>query len=458
MKRICIPILLAVSFIGCNDDKQDSAGVVAPYAGQTLSLHFPESEELSEFLDPFVEEWNARTGAEAVLVPYADAAAANLEPGDILLAGIADVSSLSTRLAVVPDGTPGRDELAWSKLLPGLRDRVVKRGREPRLVPISCPPLVCYYRQDLLKAAGLEPPTTWLEYNSLVKSIEDWAPGLKAVEPWHANSRAMMFAARSVGYASPRDSIGLFFDTDTGKPQLATAGFVRAMEHFQLVAGSLAHCWDMTPEQCRSALLSGEAAIGIGYEPVTIAPIVDRVEGQRLGFCQLPGSKEVFSRSLKEWDNTDLNRPTLAGFDGHVACVIETDDKVRVKAAFSLLASIVEATTATDGSPLRGFTANWHGDVAPGMFEPQLSIDEATDYVSVSLQALYESDVVLFMPVPNAGAFAESLAKNLTAESVTSTSASDLLKLIEDEWTQISEADSDFVDAYRRNLGLREKK
>ncbi|MFK7817375.1 MAG: hypothetical protein AB8G99_01545 [Planctomycetaceae bacterium] len=459
MKRTAILIVLGVCLTGCTDKKDDSVEAMAPYEGRSLSLHFPANDELAEFLDPFVEEWNARTGAEARLVPYSSFEPDSFDPGSIVLLSIADSHVLSDQLAIVPNGTPGRDELSWSKLLSGLRNRVVKRSRDPKLVPITCPPIVCYYRKDLLDAAGLQPPKTWLEYNQLVSSIADWATGLQAVEPWHQDSRAMMFLARSIAYASPSDSIGVLFDTDSGKPQIASEGFVRGLEHLQQVAPALAHCWEMNPLQCREALLSGKAAIGIAYEPTTNANMIDRAEDLRLGFCRLPGSNEVFSPSLGEWDNTYLNQPALAGFDGHVVGVIDNDDEIAVKAAYSLVATIIDATTATEGAPLRGFTATWHADVAPGMFEPQLTIDEATEYVTVSIDSLSTSDVVLFMPVPNANEFADVLSNALTVDALAKTSAADLLTSVEAKWSAITDAAGpDFLNAYRRNLGLREKR
>ena len=42
------------------------------------------------------------------------------------------------------------DAINWSDLLPGLRDGMASPGKRPSFVPLSCPVLVCYYRQDLL--------------------------------------------------------------------------------------------------------------------------------------------------------------------------------------------------------------------------------------------------------------------------------------------------------------------
>lgn len=458
MRNASLLLVAVLCLVGCNDSSDEQIETAPPYAGNALTLHVPEDSGLTEYLEPFVEEWNARTGAEASISPFTDAKQLQPEPGDLLLTGINDIARFAAQLAPIPEGTPGRDELGWTKLMRGLREGVAKRGNESRVVPLSTPPLVCCFREDLLEAAGLDAPTTWLEYNKLVETLDQWAPGLKAVEPWHAYHRATMFSARTLAYASPPGSLSVFFDINDGLPRIATSGFVRGLDHFKTIAPAFAGCWEMTPAECRHALLHGTAAIGIMFEPSLRPADTERKEGVKLGFCQLPGASSSFNQSLGQWTKEKLNRPTLLGADGYVAAIVDAESLIALRAASSLLAGIVEATTGQTGSPIRGFTSQWQIDIAPSLYEPGLNVDESTDYVRAVADSLKNSQVVLEIPVSNRDAFRAAIAETLTAESIANRTAEDLLKEIETSWQKlVEETGPGMVNDYRRNIGIREK-
>lgn len=458
--RAVLLLVTSLCLVGCGGSDNETSNAAPPFAGQALSIHVPESAGLAAVLEPLVEEWNARTGAAAGVVEYSATQQPKPADGDVVVVTPADVSAIASQLAVVPEGTPGREELNWNQMFRGLRDRVAKRGTEPRVVPISCSPLLCYYRKDLVEAAGLGAPKTWAEYNRLVNTIEEWAPGLKAVEPWGKDFRTSMLTARSIAYASPRDSLGLFFDLDNGDPRLSTPGFARAVDEFKTIAPQLEHCWEMTPGQCRTALLDGTAGIGITFEPAIAPPASDHGEGVRLGFCRLPGSTEVYSRSLGEWNTETPNQPGLVGFDGYVAGVAEHTDVQAVRAGFNLLAAVLAETCGSASSPIRGFTANWQADIAAPIFEPQLTIDESTDYVKAAVTTLQESHLVVALPVSNNAPFQSILSEIVTRESVAGQSTEEILKGIDDAWRSIisDRGAADFVSDYRRNIGVRQKR
>src|SRR5262249_36247776 len=135
-------------------------------------------------------------------------------------------------LAPLPSSVLTDDDqgVGWRDLFAGLAGKFAARKGTPLFVPLSCPVLVCYYRRDLLGAAGLNPPQTWDDYQQLLEKLPNWAPGLAAAEPWGENFRATMFLARGVCAAQHSGHYSLFFDIETGAPLIDSPGFVRALE------------------------------------------------------------------------------------------------------------------------------------------------------------------------------------------------------------------------------------
>ena len=460
-KRFSMVAVIAFGLIGCGGGEAASeAESVAPFTGINFSVHVPGETGLSPILEPLIEEWNARTGANAVVAEYASPDALDFSPGDVVIVSMSGSNAIASQMAVVPESSRGLEELNWNQLLRGLRERVAKRDREGRMLPLSCPTLLCYYRKDLLEASGQEPPKTWAEYNKLVTTVDEWAPGLTAVEPWGAETRSMMFTARSIAYASPRGSLSLFFDLDTGAPRLNTEGFTRALTEFKSVAPAFADCWDMTPDQCRTALLSGKAAIGLATEPSVAGAAVERAEDVQLGFCRLPGSPEVYSLSLSEWQSDRMNQPGLVGFDGYLAGVADVSDATALSAGFNLLRAVNEQVVGSHSSTVRVFTANWHADIAAPLFEPGLTIDEATNFVEASFETLRDEHLVVDLPVSKNAELQAALANVLTADAIANRPAADILGDINKAWQAIVDevGSLEFANDYRRNIGVRQKK
>ena len=119
-----------------------------------------------------------------------------------------------------------------------------------------------------LRAANRKAPETWDDYHELVDSIEQWAPGLVAVEPLSPEFRATTFFARSLAFCKHPENYSVWFDVDSAKPTLNSPGFLRALETAHRTWSKLStDVATYSPADCRRLLLQGKAAMTLSFEP-----------------------------------------------------------------------------------------------------------------------------------------------------------------------------------------------
>ena len=346
---LCLPLAAAV-FTGCfgNSSEPDpNAPQERPFVGRTVRVVAPH--EIAERPDwqIMLDEWGEQTGAEWTLTPFDFTSGDSLPDHDVLVLPTSNVQSLGSTapLAPIPLERQGPERLAWLDLFQGLRERVASIDGKPAVVPVSSPVLVLYYRRDLLENAGLRPPETWADYQTLLEKLDEWAPGLTAVEPWGEEFRATMFLARAASYAKHPGNYSFDFDISTGDPLIGTPGFARALEDaVKAVAKMPVEVRTFSPADCRRAFFEGRAALAIAYETGPGNPILpggrpdtgsneEREETSArddtdsdasrpshefsAGFVRLPGSREVYNPSSERWESPPgqgVNRVTLADF------------------------------------------------------------------------------------------------------------------------------------------------
>ena len=241
-------MLLALpALAGCPDQKpSETVAEPLPFAGQEIRIGVPPDMGFRTTWEGPLNEWEAQTGAkvhlEEILQPGAG------EPITIFSGTTAPTMALfplerageliaAGSLAPLPDVLrgDGTDGVNWSDVFQGPARQDMRHGKGSRFFsPCLLQSLVCYYRQDLLQAAGLKPPQTWDEsIQQLLDKLESWAPGLNAVEPWSEEFRATMFLARAVSVAQHPGQYSLFFDIDTGEPLIDNPAFVQALQMAQ---------------------------------------------------------------------------------------------------------------------------------------------------------------------------------------------------------------------------------
>ena len=466
-------LMVCLLLCGCFDFKPQSGAntVTLPFKGQEVELLIPKTLGLPTAWEVLIQEWSSQTGATVRWVEYSSNDEAtfgkDLEPttsfgGRVVLFSLQRLSELDRHLA--PLGSATGSDLDLKDLFKGLRERVVSRGRSPIAVPLAAPGLVCYYRRDLLKAAGLKPPTNWEDYQSLLDVLERWAPNLTAVEPLGPDHRAATFFARSLAFAKHPENYSVWFDLETGEPLVQTPGFVEALTAAQRAWKRMPSAInEMTPADCRREMLEGRAALALAYEPSLVTESSSRVErapGIEVGISRLPGSKRVFNRNSDRWETLPaggLHSPGLCGTTGLAAGVTLPTNGSKDIAAWNLLTTLVEsqfesAWATLPKTPCRESQVG----TAPSWNDNGLTAEEASQYVDAVAQMLRDTQLVAELPLPRADEFRAATARGISSVLAGETEPAATLAAIQKEFDEIANSvgKETLRAAYRRGLGL----
>ena len=465
--------MMSLLLCGCFDSKPKGGAtdIKPPFKGQEVELLIPKTLGLPATWEVLIQEWSSQTGASVRWTEYSSADEATfgegLEPttcsgGRVVLFSLRRLSELDRHLAPLNPIT-GSD-FETKDLFKGLRERVVTRERFPVAVPIAAPVLVCYYRRDLLKAAGLKPPATWEDYQTLLDGLEQWAPKLIAVEPLGPDHRAATFFARSLAFAKHPENYSVWFDLESGDPLVQTPGFVEALATAQRAWKRMpSSIEEMSPADCRRAVLEGRAALALAYEPSSGTEATSRVERApeiEIGVSRLPGSKRVFNRNSNRWETSPpgrLHAPGLCGTAGLAAGVTLPANGAKDIAAWNLLTTLVEgqfesAWATLPKTPCResqvGSAPTWIGG--------GLTAEEASLYVDAVAQMLRDTQVVAELPLPRADELRVATARGVSRVlSGQAEPAAALATMQEDFETFVNSMGRDTLRAsHRRGLGL----
>ncbi len=465
--------LAAISLVllcGCPGSPPETKTVARPFRGQEVELVVPASYQLPALWDVALNEWMDQSGATVRWSEYSGSDENSLEQklsapvtsgGRVILFPLRQLGELDRHLTPIESATTTGLDL--KDIFKGLHDRVVSRNRSLVAIPVSAPVLLCYYRADLLKAAGLKPPQTWDDYQSLLDSLDRWAPGLTAVEPLAPGHRATLFFARSLAFAKHPENYSVWFDLDSAKPLLKTAGFEEAIavagRAWKKMPPSIA---ELNPADCRRQIIEGKAALAISSEPFSVDKARDttRAASIEIGICRLPGSHRVFNPNSKQWDvlpRSAVHAPSLCAFDGMAIGVGLPAEGGKDAAAWHLLSTLAGEQFASNWaslpkSPCResqvGTATSWN--------ESGLTIEESSRAVDATAQALRDDQLVADLPIPQADEF-----RRVTDEAIGKLLKNELdpaaaIQQLQADFEQIvSRAGAASIRAdYRRGLGL----
>ena len=480
----CVLIIgTLLNLAGCQQPATEKAENALPFQGQTIRVAVPRGWGFKDLWEVQLEEWGARTGARAELVevdmtdsggPLLKADAA---PQLILFPWTRRGELLADRqlLAFPPDSLV-ESKLDWDDLFQGLREKQAQIDVGPGLAPIGAPVLVCYYRSDLLEKAGLKPPETWDDYQTLLDQLETWAPGLTAVEPWSPEFRATMFLARAIPYVKNSGQYSIYFNVEDGQPFIASPGFVKALDGAQAALKKLApEVLKYDPVTCRNLIVSGKSALAIGLESGPAAggfnlaattpsadkgtAAVTRAEAVAIGLCRLPGAAQVYDTTSNAWtsrENQATNFVTLTGFSGLCAGVPSSTKPEQVGAALNLLAALLldEGTAFPPG--VKSLCRESQTPDAAEWVGKELSPAEAGKYVAAVGKSLRDRQQASELPVLGHVEFRASLTKGLTSCLESGQSPTDALNTVAAEWKEILKkfGAAQVLSSYRSALGL----
>lgn len=441
-----------------------------PFKGQEVTLVVPASLQLPALWEVVGQEWMEQTGATLRWSEYSSEGGKSLqdslaEPvpngGRLILFPLEELSRIDRFLEPIDTGkTP---ELDLKDVFKGLRERIVSRNRTPVAVPTSAPVLLCYYRADLLKAAGLKPPETWDDYQALLDSLDRWAPGLTAVEPLATGFGATLLSARTLAYAKHPENYSVWFDLESGDPMLNSTGFQEAIDvavrAWKKMPPSITA---LSPLECRQQILAGKAALAIGHEPVSGSKSSsgERAPAIEVGVCRLPGSRRVYNTNSKRWDSlpqASIHAPGLSGFDGSAIGVGLGDSVAKDPAAWHLFSTLVGTQFETNWAHLpKSPCRESQVSTATSWNESGLTIEEASRAVDAVAQMLRDNQVVSASPTPidpDLHRLTEKMiGRLLNGDLDTAMALQELQDEFEDVVSKVGK--ETFRADYRRGLGL----
>jgi multiple sugar transport system substrate-binding protein len=458
LELLCVALLLAA---GCHDP---APPVVAPSPkldGVTVEFSAPAELQLAQNWQLQLEEWSASTGAQVQLRETQSAAERPPASPQATLA-IIPLRELPDVIAADWMSPLDDSEIAQrdgDDVLRGLRNGIAQPGGKPQLIPLACPVLACYYRADLLEAAGRQPPETWEQYQALLSELDQWSNGLPALEPWSPEFRGTMFVARAASSALHPDNVSILLDLQSGDPLIGSEPFVAALDDSIAALKRLdPQSLQLRPEECVRALLEGKAALAIGTPSVS-ATDLKRDPNVIVGTIRLPGATRVYESTSKAWSSAAEGAPshvTVIGFGG-LALSASRAANAETRTAGWGLWDFLQRNTPEDELPF-GPAICRQQDMPAALQRAQagFTATEWRQQVESAVGALQETRVLLDLPLPESGRFRDALNARLTAAIDGTQPSADALQQAAADWQMLIKelGDRRVLNVYRQCHGL----
>lgn len=355
------------------------------------------------------------------------------------------------------------------ELLEYARTTEVHWGKQTEVICLGSPPLVLYYRADLLAAKKLSPPTSWEQYLQVAKALTDkpegageaWSP---SIEPLAGRWGGVTLLAWVASYARHRSEYAALFDQEAMTPLIEQPPYVRALEELVAVAKlrSPAHI-DFTPADAKIALYAGDCALAWSWPtsaPRTSESKVEAAIAQHVSIAELPGSRAVYNFGAQRWEEREAGESIhvpLLGVAGLSAAITTTARKLRAAENFlawlSASDEAVEIFSANSNStcfrtPHLAQVGRW--------CEPGLPSTGAQAYVDV-LEKTQRHAVTMLVPhIPGGEKYLQALGTAVRNAVSGTTTVADSLKAGASKFEEITNSlgrDKQQA-AYRRSLGL----
>ncbi|MDR7468493.1 MAG: extracellular solute-binding protein [Armatimonadota bacterium] len=372
--------------------------------------------------------------------------------------------------------------LQWEDIAPFFRNFSATYGGRIYTIPLDGDFQMVYYRTDLLRQAGLQPPRTWADYLKIAQAFHrkdlngDGTPdfGSCIAKKRNAQSYWMVWSVAAGFLQAKGTREGSFFDTETMKPLTNNEAFAEALRVY-VATGAYGPPdelnWDVGDS--RSAFVTGRCALSIDWGDIgtlAIDPKTSKVQ-DKVGAVILPGSPRVLDRKTGKlvactaqtcpYAVSGVNHAPYAAFGGWSGAINKAAS-ARVKdAAYAFLSYMsqpaqanVDVTIGITGfNPYRiSQFKNLDLWVKAGM-----SREAARNYLGAIEASLNSPNMVLDLRIPQNQryqqivldtAIAKLLAREITIEQA--------MKEITDGWEAITnELGRDKqLKAYRESLGI----
>ena len=471
-------LLLALVVPGCWGQKKLEPTPVKR-APETVRLLVPGDPALAEAIRRLKGEWHAVSGNSLEVIEQLSLRESNeKQVFDALIIPAIDLGDRVATGGLVPVPADLRDDpaAAWSDFFL-LVQQGVAWGDNVWGVPLGQPQLTLLYRRDLFERFKKSPPTTWAEYQALVKffakreNLGDAAP--PADQPWHATLEptapewaGRLLLARAAAYAKHRDNFSTLLNIDTMEPLIAGEPFVRALTELVAAAGRDAPRLD--PAGVREAFFAGQSAMALTWPTAAKASASGGDDGEKgsesdtikVGFAELPGATQMFNFATGKWDTRNPDESVhvpvvpLAGLTGVVS-----KNSHHAMAAFELLIWLsgekwgTRVAGRSDQTTL--FRRSQLAEIGRWV-EPGIDRTAARQYGQVVSDGMSRSVWVDGLRIRGSERYYLDLGEAVASALEGTQSPADALSAAAEKWRQTTERVGLDVQkaSYRRSLGL----
>jgi multiple sugar transport system substrate-binding protein len=336
------------------------------------------------------------------------------------------------------------------------------------------------YRRDLFEqpqaqaefektySRPLAPPRTWSEYRDIAAFFSNPA----AENGGHVSGTLEAFArdgqrleylfSHAAAYTShPNHPGAMFFDPDSMRPAIDNPGWVRALtEYLEMRRYAPPDAARLDSEAVRTRFAQGEAAMDIDWADTGVLasdPQRSRVSG-KVGFFALPGSRQVWNHTTRQWDELPVARSvTFLAFGGWVGVV--PADSPNSALAWDYLAWYASpshsAQDMLDGtSGINPYRSSQLADPTP--WRSLLGERQADDYLKVLRNSLTANEVVPDLRLPGYRAYMAALEAQLDRVMAGDTSPEQGLHAAARAWDALTDRLGRSVQRhhYRDAMGL----
>ncbi|HTU23067.1 MAG TPA: extracellular solute-binding protein [Gemmataceae bacterium] len=483
--RILLVFLsLTILAAGCRPTPSRLKVPSSPHQGIKLTISCP-TEATAVLMRRYAQPWALRQGATLAIEQRSPS------KEDIRIILPADLPSWAAagKLAPLPAAYQARDNaLGWGDLLPTFREQLIQwEGKSYGLPLVGEAPLCCY-RTDLLKAPAhqaalhklfgrdLDGPATWEQLAQLAEYFRDHpseGQPRPSLPPWPASDAELdrLFYTVAAGFArravtsdeahradQEDDLFSFHYDLKTGRPRIASPGFVQAVKILQ----RLGKCRPKEPaDHPEETFRDGRAVLCL-----TDAPWIKTFQKvpalrDKVGVCRIPGADRYFEfASGKPHATPDGNRVPYLGGSGWLAVV--TRSSRHPEAAFDLLADLAGPKTSTQiflsaaghGGPTRTeqlYRARW--DTFDVNDKQELHLRQALQETLLHRRL---KNPVLCLRTPRQAAHRAVLLSELRKALFEGADAEQTLRDVAEAWRKLDREQglAEHKADYRRSLGL----
>lgn len=423
------PFLLALIYlisVGCREHNQATSEADAPArssrAPVKLTISVVDDVEMAAEIKLLSGEWSERSGGELEIeiVSLEELLAKELLKTDVVIYSSRQLGTLVSRkwLRPIRQSVLENPELAYSDLLPVVRDQMIRYGGEVWAMPLGEMPLVLAWRGEV--PANL--PKTW---GQLAESpLARQANSSEAAVDYPL---AAEFIARVVAATPPMDRAALFFDPETMDADLSQPQMLRALAQIRSVPGDTAVDTSFSCE-------------------VTLPPHEEQIADQ---WTPLLTARETFNASLDRWEKlTTSETLVVCGFSGRLVSV--TQASRNAASAFKLLPWLVSGNTGARLSQ-RSKATLWFRNSQVSQAAKWLPAQSAAENAGWLTRLLSQRDAYLIPRLPGIENYLAALNETLASKPVPET-----LSNVEHVWNAITDAHGreQQREAFRGHLGL----